>query len=152
TWATTNLMALGYRPRAAASLLAGFWGTFLAGRLIMAFVFYRASWALGREGWFLVGLGLCLGVALGNLAGSPNRVGVAWGLLFVGLFSGPIFPTLVGTVLGHFPDAPGMAPGTSFGAVYALGALGMLVSTPLIRLEVEPGHVQRALRFPLVAA
>jgi fucose permease len=145
TWATTYLTNLGYREGRAALLLSGFWLTFLAARLLAAFLHVHPA----AEPWVVVGLALLSAVALGNMTGAPGRGGAAWGLLLLGLFFGPIFPTLVAILLNTFPESQ---HGTAYGTMFALGAGGSLVIPPLIGTYARKYTVQKALGPTTVVA
>jgi fucose permease len=147
TWVATNLETLGYRPRAAGWLLAGFWTALLGARLLSALILGSASWSPGKQVWLLLVLGLALAIALGNLAGAVGRSSIGLGVLLVGLFSGPIFPTLVGVLVTRHADEPA----TTFATVQALGALGILTMTPIGAYFGRHTTVQHALGVPLVA-
>lgn len=147
TWAANNFGTFGFRLRTATSLLAGFWAALLGSRLITALILGSVAWPPGKQAWLLVGLGLGLAIALGNLAGAVGRTSITSGLLFVGLFCGPIYPTLVGLLLTRHADEPG----TAFATVQALGALGILTMTPIAAYFGQHASVQHALRVPLLA-
>src|SRR5262245_39355025 len=50
-WAATNLTPLGFRPRAATSLLVGFWLGLLGSRLATALLLGSVAWPVGKEAW-----------------------------------------------------------------------------------------------------
>ncbi|HMF13376.1 MAG TPA: MFS transporter [Gemmataceae bacterium] len=144
TWATTYLIEHEYSDRRAARLLSGFWLAFLAGRLLTAYL--QDKYVLRDSGdvALIVVLGLAAAVVLGNLASAPANRKTGWGLLFLGLILGPIFPTLVGIVLKlNHP------PGTAYGTMFAIGSLGGLVLAPLIGLYARGRTVQVAMRIPM---
>lgn len=149
TWATTYLTDLGIRERRAAWLLSGFWLTFLAARLVTALLQEHGLLPKDSEPWLLVGLALASAVVLGNMAGTHQPGSGALGLLLVGVFFGPIFPTLVGILFKHFPPH---AHGTAFGAMFAIGATGSLFLPPLIGAYARRTSVRRAMRIPVVVA
>jgi fucose permease len=149
TWAIRYLTSLGFRVRPAEWLLAGFWFTFLAARLVTAVVQQqqeRPNAAL--EGWLLVGLALAAAVFLGNMAGAHARWSAALGLLLVGACLGPIFPTLVGILFEHFPNARG----TAYGGMFSVGAAGGLILPTLLGSYARRTSVREAMRIPLVTA
>jgi fucose permease len=114
---------------------------------LAAALFFLAGWVRpGTEPWFLFGIGLCLSMALGNLAGAGRRESISWGVLAVGFVCGPFFPTLVGIVLTRFSEDAGTAVGTLLG----LGSLGNLVLTPLLRWHDASPTAQRGLIMPLL--
>ncbi len=146
TWATTYLTDIGVKERRAPWLLSGFWMTFLAARLLMAYVQDRDWVRPGREFWVILGLSLAAAVVIGNLAGAAGGGRAALGLLLLGAVLGPIFPTLVGIVFREFP----YQHGTAYGAMYGIGSLGSLLLGPLIGLYARGRTVQQALRIPML--
>ncbi len=148
TWATTYLTDQGYRPARAAWLLSAFWLVFLASRLGMAILQGEGVLPAQGEAWLILVLALLAAMALGNLAGAASKRNAGVGLLFLGAFLGPIFPTLVAVVFDAFPADKG----TAFGAVYALGSVGSLVLAPVIGATARRTTVQHALRIPTLLA
>jgi fucose permease len=148
TWATTYLTDHRYRPSRAAWLLSGFWLTFFAARLGMAFL--EADGVLPRlsEAWVILFLALLSAVALGNLAGASKQGNAGAGLLVLGAFLGPIFPTLIGAVFEAFPHNRG----TAYGVVFAIGSLGSLLMAPLIGRRARGTSVQQSLRILMLLA
>jgi fucose permease len=144
TWATTYLLEHGYSDHRAARLLSGFWLTFLAGRVLTAFL--QDQRFLGENGdrILIPLLGLAAAVMLGNLMSASATDKTGLGLLALGLILGPIFPTLAAMVLklGH-------APGAAYGTVFAIGSLGGLILAPLIGLYARGRSVQIAWRIPM---
>jgi fucose permease len=145
TWTTTYLIDQGYKERHATRVLSGFWLTFLAGRLLMAYLQDRG--VLRQEGDYFVipVLGLLAAVTLGNLVGAPSSRKASWGLLLLGALLGPIFPTLIGIVfkLGH-------PPGTAYGAMFAIGSLGSMILAPLIGWQARGKSVRQTMRIPMI--
>jgi fucose permease len=149
TWGSRYLLDKGIRQRGAAWLLTGFWFTFLAARLAVAL------WSENDlapqsyfHGWLIVLLGLCSAVVLGNMAGARTPLGAATGLLLVGAFFGPIFPTLVGILFQRFPHERG----TAYGAMFAIGATGNLLVQPFFGAYGRRNTLQKAMRIPMVLA
>jgi fucose permease len=142
-WATTLLVELGNPERRVAWLLSGFWLAFLASRLAAAYLQVEAS------AWVLVALGILAAVVLGSLAGAPNRNWAEMSLLLLGAVLGPVFPTLVAMVFDHFPAAQ---RGTAYGAMFAVGSLGSLVTCPVIGFSVRRRAVQQTQRIPMFIA
>jgi fucose permease len=149
TWATTYLTSLGYREGRAALLLSGFWVTFLAARLVTAFLQTEVL-ATGSEAWLICLLAFLAAVVLGNLAGAAKLANAGAGLLLLGFLLGPIFPTLVGVLFNHV--AKDENRGTAFGAMFALGATGNLILPPVIGAYARRTTIQRSLRIPMVVA
>ena len=82
------------------------------------------------------------------MAGARKSFSAALGLILVGLFFGPIFPTLVGIVFDEFQQTRG----TAYGAMFALGSFGNLLLPPLIGAYARKATVQRAMRIPMILA
>jgi fucose permease len=149
TWATQYLIDRGFRARAAVWLLSGFWMMFLAARLGTAVLLEQGALPKTHMvAWLNVVLALAAAVFLGNMAGARTRLSGAIGLLLVGAFFGPIFPTLVGMLFTHFPHARG----TAFGVMFAIGAVGNLVFPPLIGIHARRTTVRHAMVIPMVLA
>ncbi|MBI1916236.1 MAG: MFS transporter [Planctomycetes bacterium] len=146
TWGSTYLQNVGHTERKAAHLIAGFWSCFLLGRLAMA---YFQHWRILDEHWdpwVVVLLSLCATVTLANLAGTVKRGSATTGLLLLGFFLGPIFPTLIGLLFNHYPNEPG----TAFGTMFAIGSAGSVFFAPVIGARFHRTSAQSALRIPLV--
>jgi fucose permease len=148
TWATTYLMEHGYKERRATRLLSGFWLTFLASRVLLAFLQDRGLLREWSDYFVIPILGLLAAVTLGNLAGAPADRHSGWGLLALGALLGPLFPTLIGIVFKL--DNPHHPPGTAYGATFAIGSLGSLLLAPLIGLYARGKSVSHALRIPMI--
>jgi fucose permease len=67
TWATTYLLEHGYNDRRAARLLSGFWLTFLAGRVLTAYLQDQNVLPQKVDAFLIPVLGLAAAVVLGNL-------------------------------------------------------------------------------------
>lgn len=149
TWATTYLTEVGFSQRRAALLLSGFWLTFLASRLGAALLQERGVLRTVSDPWLILLFAAAAAVCLGNMAGATTRTSGGLGLLAVGVFFGPIFPTLVGILFSHFPEAE---RGTAFGAMFAIGATGGLVVPPAIGAYARRTSVRTAMRVPMVVS
>ena len=148
TWAERYLNNLGFEPRRGNQVIAGFWLAFLAARLLAAFM--ERSWLTGdtAQGWFIIVLALGSAVALGNVVGARKGPSAALGLILVGAFFGPIFPTLVGILFDYFK----YERGTAFGAMFALGSVGNLFLPPFVGWYARRSTPQRAMRIPMILA
>jgi fucose permease len=96
-WATTHLGHQGVREGTASGVLSAFWLTFMASRLVTAFAL-----PAGGETVLILGLSLvCIAVLAGVVWGRGRTVAVAM-VITAGLVFGPIFPTIMAVLLGHF--------------------------------------------------
>ncbi len=115
-WTTTYLGEQGYREPTAAGLLSGFWLAFMASRLITAFTL-----AGGREGLLLVILSLGAVLVLAAMVLASGRMLSGTLVVAAGAVFGPIFPTLLAILLGHFDAA---VHGRAVGMLFAIGGIG----------------------------
>jgi fucose permease len=145
TWASSYLHNMGYDERRVHRLIAAFWSSFLVGRLLLAWMQHSRWLPEHAERWYVCILALGATVMLGNLAGAVHRRSASFGLVLLGLFLGPIFPTLVGFLFSIYPSGHG----TLFGTLFALGSAGSLVIAPLMSARVNRTSPQAALRIPL---
>ena len=119
-WATTYLTDLGMRERGAAWVLSAFWGAFLASRLLTALLLHWAA-APWLAPWLLIVVGALAAAVVGNMIGTGHQASARLSLVLLGFVLGPIFPTLVGVAFRLAPAAPG----TAYGAVFALGSVAL---------------------------
>src|SRR5260370_5560628 len=102
-WGGRYLQDQGFSERLATWLLSGFWFAFLGARLVAALALAQDTPLTNVfQNWLIVLAALAAGVVLGNLAGTRTGSGVVLGVLLLGAFYGPIFPTLVATLFDHF--------------------------------------------------
>jgi fucose permease len=143
-WTTTYLGDQGLSDRAASGFLSAFWLTFMAARLLTALCLPR-----GMEATLVLLLSLaCVGV-LGGLVYSPNRHVAAAMVLSAGLIFGPIFPTLMAILLGHFPKP---VHGRAVGMFFAIGGIGWTMIPLLIGAYARRTSVQRGFSVAVAAA
>ncbi len=149
-WTTTYLTDTGDGERKATWILTTFWTAFLASRLLVAYLLYarhvQAIWH-----WLLVVFALLATVTLGNQAGTASRTRARVGLIFIGFFLGPIFPTLLGLLL-NLRTIPPDFRGTTYGLFFAFGSLGGLLLAPFVSHRVEEDSLPQLSRVPLLLA
>jgi MFS transporter, FHS family, glucose/mannose:H+ symporter len=143
-WTTTYLGEQGYREPTAAGLLSGFWLSFMAARLITAFTLPS-----GREGPLLVVLSLAAVAVLGAMALAHGRTQSGALVLAAGAVFGPIFPTLLAILLGHFAPA---LQGRAVGMLFAIGGIGWTAIPILLGAAAHRWGVRRALGIAVAAA
>lgn len=147
-WTAEQLPRQGYSPRGTAWLTGTFWIAFLAGRALAGLFVLGPIVSAGNEPWLLLLLAICAAVGIGNLAGAGPRASLGVGLVLIGLFCGPIYPTLLGAVMQQFPNEPG----TAFGITAAVGSLGNAVLLPLAQRDTRRRAGGAVMRVPLVSA
>jgi fucose permease len=140
-WATTYLGDKGVSEGSASGLLSVFWLLFTGSRLVTAFALPK-----GSEATLVLALSaLCIGVWTAVVF--SRRRGMAIGSVVVaGLVFGPIFPTIMALLLGHFPKS---LHGRAVGLFFAIGGLGwtavpMLIGAYAQRTSVQRGFVMAA--------
>jgi fucose permease len=143
-WSTTYLTERGVQAERAATLLSGFWLAFMAARLATAF-----SLSAGQEAVLILVLALlCVAVLLSMAL--CRRASTAMALvLAAGLVFGPVFPTLMAILLGHFPPA---VHGRAVGLLFAIGGMGWTVIPLLIGAYARRTGLQRGLFIAVAAA
>jgi fucose permease len=143
-WATTYLGEQGVKETTAAGLLSSFWLAFMASRLIAALALPQ-----GMERWLVLLLGAaCVGV-LALVVFSRSRALAMVLVPATGFVFGPIFPTLMAILLGHFH--PGVQ-GRAVGVFFAVGGIGWTLIPILIGRQAKATSVQRGLSIAVLAA
>jgi fucose permease len=141
-WATTYVTDKGMKEGSAAALLSGFWIAYTASRLLAALTLPKGSETLVILGLSLVSVGVWVAVVL-----CRGRRLTATLVIAVGVIFGPIYPTLVAVLLGHFPAS---LHGRAIGLFFTLGGLGCTALPMLIGAYARRTSVQRG--FILAAA
>jgi len=141
-WATTYVTDNGMKEGSAAALLSGFWIAYTASRLVTALTLPKGSETLVILGLSLVSVGVWVAVVLCRGRGLTAALVIAVGVIF-----GPIYPTLVAVLLGHFPES---LHGRAIGLFFTLGGLGCTALPMLIGAYARRTSVQRG--FILAAA
>lgn len=141
-WATTHLGDKGVSEAAASGLLSGFWLLFMVSRLVAAFKLPE-----GSETVVILGLAvLCVAVWAAVVFSRGRGMAIAM-VVVAGLIFGPIFPTIMAVLLGHFDKS---LHGRAVGLFFAIGGLGWTLIPMLIGACAQRKGVQRG--FALAAA
>jgi fucose permease len=122
-WATTYLGDKGLPVGTAAGVLSAYWLSAMATQLLTAFCL-PAGW----ESLLLLALsGACVWVLIGIVWSRRRGVAVAL-VIGAGLVFGPIMPTNMAVLLGHFDQS---FHGRAVGLLFAVGGLGW-TTVPLL--------------------
>jgi len=143
-WATTYLGEQGHRPAVSSALLSAFWLSFMAARLLTAF-----SLSPGGEEALLLTLSLAGTAVLVAMVVARGRFLSAALLPLAGAIFGPIFPTMLAVLLGHF--APSLH-GRACGLLFAIGGVGWSLIPMLIGSAAKRWGIRRAFGVAVVAA
>jgi fucose permease len=143
-WTTTYLGGLGMSQRAASGWLSGFWLCYMVARLATAF-----GLPPGQENVLILVLALAsVGILLGIVfCRTPAMATLT--VLGAGLVFGPIFPTLMAVLLGHF--APSVH-GRAVGVFFTIGGVGWTLIPILLGAYARRTSVQRGFAIAVVAA
>ena len=134
-WATTHMGRQGAKEGIASGVLSAFWLSFMTSRLVTAFVLPK-----GGETVLILGLSLACVPVLAGMVWGRGKVMVAAMIIAAGLFFGPIFPTVLAVLLGHFEPS---VHGRAVGLFFAIGGIGWTVIPLLMGAYAERTSVQR---------
>jgi fucose permease len=143
-WTTTYLGGRGVSESTAAGLLSAFWLTYMATRLVTAF-----SLPGGYETTLILVLALACIAVLSAVVLSRNPLAAAAIVLVAGLVFGPIFPTIMAVLLGHFDSS---VHGRAVGLFFAIGGIGWTTIPALIGAYARRTSVQQAFTIAVAAA
>jgi fucose permease len=150
-WTTTYLSEMGTSETTASGLLSGFWLAFMSSRLITAMII---TWDLldlpeEIEPQMILGLGLLsLGVLLCVVFSKTKTMAIAM-VIAAGFVFGPVFPSIMSVLLGHFDKA---VHGRAVGLLFAIGGIGWTTIPMLIGAYAKRTSVQQSFLVAAAAA
>ena len=148
-WSTTIMTEKGIGEKSAGWLLSGFWLAFMASRLATAVGVNALGLTTGWETPWIIILSIASIFVLAAMVRSRNAtVGVVT-VVLAGLVFGPIFPTVMGVLLGHFDPA---VQGRAVGMFFAIGGIGWTGIPMLIGAYAKKTSVQQAFLVAVAAA
>ena len=148
-WSTTIMTEKGITEKTAGWLLSGFWLAFMASRLATALGVAVFGLTTGWETPWIIILSVAAVVVLAAMVKSRSAsVGVAT-VVLAGLVFGPIFPTVMGVLLGHFDP---VVQGRAVGLFFAIGGIGWTGIPMLIGAYAKKSSVQQAFLVAVGAA
>jgi fucose permease len=143
-WTTTYLGERGVATARTSGILSGFWLAFMMSRLATAL-----SLPAGREATLILTLAaFCVGVLVGVVWSTSARAATTL-VIASGLVFGPIFPTLMAVLLGHFAPA---VHGRAVGLLFAIGGIGWTVIPLLLGAYAQRTSVQRGFSVAVASA
>jgi len=142
-WTSTYVGEAGFPARTATFILAGYWASLMAGRLLGA----RLLRSVSKERLVLVsGAGALVGAAV--LLTNRSALMLSFGVLIIGLSYASVFPT----VLAIAGDAYTKLAGTVFGLLFAIALIGGMSFPWLVGQISESLGIRFGMVVPLVGA
>jgi len=139
-WTTTYLGDNGVSEKAASTLLSAFWATYTVSRLVAALTVYGVKLSAGAQRGLILAFALASVVVLSGIVRGRGR-GVAIAMVIAaGLVFGPIFPTIMGVLLGHLPKS---VHGRAVGLLFAIGGIGTATIPAAMGAYAKRTSVQR---------
>jgi len=139
-WTTTYLSDTGLSERAASGLLSVFWASYTASRLITALSVAAFGLAKHKQSVLILAFGaLAILVLCGIVWGRGRRTAVVM-IIAAGLIFGPIFPSIMAVLLGHFPES---LHGRAVGLLFAVGGIGTVTIPAAMGAYAKRTSVQR---------
>jgi len=139
-WTTTYLSENKVSEGAAAGLLSAFWLSYTASRLATALADKVFQFPPGSEAMMMLVLGVATVAVLSGIVFGHGR---GWAIAMViaaGIFFGPIFPSIMAVLLGHFPES---LHGRAVGLLFAIGGIGTVTIPAAMGAYAKRTSVQR---------
>jgi fucose permease len=145
SWAITYLdRGTGLAVSDAALVTSAFWLSLTAGRLLGAFVGIK----LGSANLLALSLaGVVVGTVILQFSGGSTTV-MTLGVLVMGTFLGPVYPTVIALTTGSFPQNPGKAASM----VMAMGSIGGMIIPWLQGVLLEAAGTYASIAVLLAAS
>ena len=148
-WTTTYLGEHGVGEGRASSLLSAFWLAYTVSRLAAALGVKALGLPAGGESVIILVLAVAAaGVLSGFVWGRGKRMAVAM-VIGAGLVFGPIFPTIMAVLLGHF-DAS--LHGRAVGLMFSVGGIGTVTIPAAMGAYAKRTSVARGFLIAVGAA
>jgi MFS family permease len=156
-WTTTYLGDKGVSQSGAASMLSVFWLSYMTARLLTAFwlgpwVAHQIAewgWSSAGEAILIMALGLLSVAVMAGIVWSRSRTAALALVAAAGFVFGPIFPSIMAILLGHFPEA---LQGRAVGLLFAVGGLGWTTIPLWIGRIAQRTSLQRGFRVAVGCA
>jgi len=148
-WTTTYLSDRGVGASAASGLLSAFWLTYTASRLVTALAAEAIGLSPANERMLILACGLAAVAVLSGVVWGRGRAMAVAMVLAAGLAFGPIFPTIMAVLLGHFPAS---LHGRAVGVLFAVGAIGTATIPVAMGAYAKRTSVQRGFLIAIGSA
>ena len=148
-WTTTYLGDKKISEAAASALLSAFWLTYTASRLATALSAKALGLPARGERVVILAFALAAVAALSGIVWGRGRAMAVAMVIAAGLVFGPIFPTIMAVLLGHF-DAS--LHGRAVGVLFAVGGIGTATIPAAMGAYAKRTSVQRGFLIAVAAA
>jgi fucose permease len=139
-WTTTYLGDKGLSESAASALLSVFWLTYTASRLATALGAQAVDLPARGERVLILAFALAAAAALSGIVWGRGRAMAIVMVIAAGLVFGPIFPTIMAVLLGHFDPS---VHGRAVGLLFAVGGIGTATIPAAMGAYAKRTSVQR---------
>ena len=139
-WTTTYLRDNGVSERAASGLLSAFWASYTASRLLTAITAAAVKFPKKDQDVLILAFGAAAIVVLSGIVwGRGRRVAIAM-VIAAGIIFGPIFPSIMAVLFGHFDPS---LHGRATGLLFAVGGIGTVTIPAAMGAYAKRTSVQR---------
>ena len=139
-WTTTYLRDHDVSEKATAGLLSVFWLSYTASRLATALAVGALSLPAGGERMMILVFGIAATVVLSGIVAARGRGAATAMIIAAGIIFGPIFPTIMAVLLGHFDPS---LHGRAVGLMFAIGGIGTVTIPAAMGAYAKRTSVQR---------
>jgi len=139
-WTTTYLSDHGVSERAASGLLSAFWATYTVSRLATALLVAATKLPKQKQDVLILVFGALAVVVLAGIVWGRGRSMAIAMVMAAGIIFGPIFPSIMAVLLGHFP---GSVHGRAIGLLFAVGGIGTVTIPAAMGAYAKRTSVQR---------
>ncbi len=148
-WTTTYLHDSGLSEGAASGLLSAFWATYTVSRLVTALAVAATNLAKETQDILILVFGAAsVAVLAGIVWGRGKRMAIAM-VIAAGLIFGPIFPSIIAVLLGHFEAS---VHGRAVGLLFSIGGIGTVTIPAAMGAYAKRTSVQRGFLIAVAAA
>jgi MFS family permease len=148
-WTTTYLGDKGLSEGGASVLLSAFWLTYTASRLLTALGAEAFGLPARGERALILAFGLAAVAALSGIVWGRGRAMAVAMVIAAGLVFGPIFPTIMAVLLGHFDPS---VHGRAVGVLFAVGGIGTATIPAAMGAYAKRTSVQRGFLIAVCSA
>jgi fucose permease len=139
-WTTTYLRDHDVSEKATAGLLSVFWLSYTASRLATALTVGALKLPPGAERVMILAFGVAAVAVLAGIVTARGRGAATAMIIAAGIIFGPIFPTIMAVLLGHFDPS---LHGRAIGLMFSIGGIGTVTIPAAMGAYAKRTSVQR---------